>query len=257
MSSHFAVVGALACQSRYMIQFAIGSTLISRAFALEELEHVEVAVAFGGLREELAGHLHQRLDPQAIDFDLRRGARARRERVVRLLAPEVVVDLARRVRRRLGDPIREDPLRQPGRRALLDAEHAAIAERRPRAAPSLREDAVRLACCRFVRTDLAAHVVHHVAEIDRVERAESEVDRELEPRLARRGIDAIVLLEEQDAEAVETGVLHAQPIFRFVHAEAARSARASREEHVVVDDFLSGEPFRFEALKVFDQGARP
>ena len=32
-----------------------------RAFALQEVEHVEVAVAFGDLRPEFAGDLHQRL----------------------------------------------------------------------------------------------------------------------------------------------------------------------------------------------------
>src|SRR5947207_2772044 len=39
------------------------------AFALEELKHVEVAVAFGGLREELARHFHEWLGTQAVDLD--------------------------------------------------------------------------------------------------------------------------------------------------------------------------------------------
>ena len=77
--------------------------------------------------------------------------------------------------------------------------------------------------------------------------------RELQSRLSRRRIDPVVLLEEQDAESVEAGVLHAEPIFRLVHAETARSARASRKEDVVVDDILARESLGFEALQVFDQ----
>ena len=42
-----------------------------RAFALQEVEHVEVAVALGGLRPEFAGDLDDRLDAQAVDFDRR------------------------------------------------------------------------------------------------------------------------------------------------------------------------------------------
>ena len=40
-----------------------------RALALQEVEHVEVAVAFGGLRPEFAGDLDDRLHAQAVDFD--------------------------------------------------------------------------------------------------------------------------------------------------------------------------------------------
>ena len=42
-----------------------------RAFALQEVEHVEVAVAFGGLRPEFAGDLDDRLHAQAVDIDRR------------------------------------------------------------------------------------------------------------------------------------------------------------------------------------------
>ena len=39
------------------------------ALALEELEHVEVPVSLGCLGKELAGHLDERFDAQAIDLD--------------------------------------------------------------------------------------------------------------------------------------------------------------------------------------------
>ena len=39
------------------------------AFALQEVEHVEVAVTLGDLRPELAGDLHHRLHAGAVHFD--------------------------------------------------------------------------------------------------------------------------------------------------------------------------------------------
>src|SRR4051812_29639742 len=40
-----------------------------RAFAMQELEHIEVTIAFGGLRPELAGDLDDRLYAEAIHLD--------------------------------------------------------------------------------------------------------------------------------------------------------------------------------------------
>ena len=53
-----------------MIQVPIGSTMICAPSRLQEGEHVEVAVAFGGLRPEFAGDLHDRLHAEAIHLDL-------------------------------------------------------------------------------------------------------------------------------------------------------------------------------------------
>ncbi len=44
------------------------------------------------------------------------------------------------------------------------------------------------------------------------------------------------LLEEQDAETVEAGVLQGEAVLGLVHAEAAGAAGAGGEEHVVVHD---------------------
>ena len=68
------------------------------------------------------------------------------------------------------------------------------------------------------------------------------------PGLAGRGLDAVGLLEEQDAESVEPGILDAEPVLGFVHAEAAGAARTSREEHVAVDDRLAGHAAGFQTL---------
>ncbi len=55
----------------YMIQVPMGSTRTCAPSLLQEVEHVEVAVAFGGLRPEFAGDLDDRLHAQAVDFDRR------------------------------------------------------------------------------------------------------------------------------------------------------------------------------------------
>ena len=67
----------------------------------------------------------------------------------------------------------------------------------------LAEHAIRLALFHFERTNLVDEVVDHVAQVHGVQHAESEVDGELQSRLARRGLDAVAVLEQQYAEAVE------------------------------------------------------
>ena len=53
----------------YMIQVPMGSTITCAPSRTQEGEHVEVAVALGGLRPEFAGDLHDRLHPEAVDLD--------------------------------------------------------------------------------------------------------------------------------------------------------------------------------------------
>jgi hypothetical protein len=51
--------------------------------------------------------------------------------------------------------------------------------------------------------------------------------------VAGRLREAALLLEEHHAEAVEARVAQRLPVLGHVHAEAARTARARREEDVV------------------------
>src|SRR5262249_44194507 len=60
-------------------------------------------------------------------------------------------------------------------------------------------------------------------------------------------------LEEQHAEAIKPRVLQSQPVLRFIHTEAAWTARARGKEHVLVDDFLARHPVRLQALQVLHQ----
>jgi len=89
--------------------------------------------------------------------------------------------------------------------------------------------------------------------VHRIEHAEPEIDGELQPRLAGRGLDSVAILEEQDAETIEAGVLEREAILGLVHAETARSAGTGGEENVVVEDVLARNAFLFEELEILDQ----
>ena len=65
-----------------------------RAFALQEVEHVEVAVALGGLRPEFAGDLDDGLHAQAVDLDRVEPVAAALQRRNVIVALELVDELA-------------------------------------------------------------------------------------------------------------------------------------------------------------------
>jgi hypothetical protein len=65
-----------------------------RALALQEVEHVEIAVAFGGLRPEFAGDLDDGLHAQAVDFDLVERVAAAVQRRDIIVALQLVDELA-------------------------------------------------------------------------------------------------------------------------------------------------------------------
>ena len=89
----------------------------------------------------------------------------------------------------------------------------------------------------LVRADAVAERVERVADQDRADDAPEERRVHLETdALARRLLEAAGLLEQQHAEAVEAGVTERLAVLGDVRAEAARAARAGRDEHVVLDD---------------------
>ena len=65
--------------------------------AFQELEHVEVAVAFGDLRPEFTGDLHHRLHPHAVHFNGVHSFSRGVQRLEIVLAPHVLVPLAKHV----------------------------------------------------------------------------------------------------------------------------------------------------------------
>ncbi len=107
----------------------------------------------------------------------------------------------------------------------------------------------------LVGANRVGHFVHHVAAVQRVEDAQEEVEVHLQAGFGVGLVQAAGLLEQQHAEAVETGIAQRQAILGFVHAEAAGSAGAGGEEDVAVDDFLLGEALLFQALEILHQVA--
>ena len=122
---------------------------------------------------------------------------------------------------------------------------------------ALVEDAVGLAGVHLERTQRVRHFVHHIAAVQRVEDAQEEIDVHLQAGLGVGLRQAAGLLEQQHAEAIEPGVAQREAVLRFIHAEAARSAGAGREEHVAVDDFLLGNSLLFQASADTAPGCRP
>ena len=99
------------------------------------------------------------------------------------------------------------------------------------------ERAVGGAGLHLVRADAVAERVERVADQDGADDAPEERRVHLEAdALAGRLLEAAGLLEQQDAEAVEAGVTERLAVLGDVRAEAARAARAGRDEHVVLDD---------------------
>src|SRR5262249_26189683 len=142
----------------------------------------------------------------------------------RLPPPDVVVNLSERVADALGFGPFFDVLLHPGWRTFRDVEHRPIAQRRGELLHRLRERTIRQPRRDLVRADLAADIVQDVAVVERVKGAHAEIDTELQAGLTRRRIDAVILLEQENAESVEAGVLHTEAIFSLIHAKATGSA---------------------------------
>ncbi len=138
---------------------------------------------------------------------------------------------------------------------LHDVPALAVAEGIGQGLDRVTNHAVRLALVHLKGPHLVHQLVDHVAQVERVEHAHAEVDGELQSRLAAGCLDAVGLLEEQYAEAIEAGILQREAVFGLVHAEAAGSAGAGGEEDVVVDDLLAGLSLLLQILQVAHQVA--
>src|SRR5581483_6068710 len=228
-----------------------------RAFALQELEHVEVAVAFGDLRPELADDLHYRLHLQAVDFDGVQLFADRSHGVFIGIAVKLLAQLEQRIHGHfpLLAFVFAALLRHPRRQVLVVLEWLALAQHGAERVHRTLPDLVRLALFHFIGTDAIDHLVHDVAEIERVEHAAAEIDGELQAGFAGGRLYAIVLLEQQHAKVPKPRVLQSQAILRLIHAEAARPARPGSEEDVIVTDLLLRHALRLEELQVLDEVA--
>ncbi len=91
----------------------------------------------------------------------------------------------------------------------------------------------------LVGADAVADHVQHVADQDRLQHRLEELGVHLEALLLAGGLlEAALLLEEQNAEALEARVAERLAVLGDVGAEAAGAAGAGRHEDVVLDDLL-------------------
>ena len=145
-----------------------------RALALQEVEHVEVAVALGGLRPELAGDLHDGFHAQPVDIHFIEPVAAALQR------PHVIVTL------KLVDEL-ADVLRRIGEAAQVFAEpvfefpRPLLAEHLVQVVHGLVEDAVGLARVHLVRPQRVSDFVHHIAAVQRIQNPEEEIDIHFQP----------------------------------------------------------------------------
>ena len=79
------------------------------------------------------------------------------------------------------------------------------------------EYAVGLALIHLVRPNLINEVVDHVAEVQRVQHPEAEINRELQPGLTRRRFDSFAVLEQQHPKTIEASILQREAILSLIH----------------------------------------
>src|ERR1017187_5728419 len=157
-----------------------------RAFTLQEFENVEVAIALGDLRPELADDLDHGLHAQAVHLDGGELLADSRQRLFVGVAVKLLADLGQRV-----DPdlpllalIGTDPLRHPLRQVFVVFERLTLAQQGAQLVDGRLEDFICPALLDFVRTDTVDHLVHDVAEVEGIEHAHAEVHAELQPGFA-------------------------------------------------------------------------
>src|SRR5437870_5441405 len=112
----------------------------------------------------------------------------------------------------------------PVRSQFLDFKRVSISQVVAKRIHRLAEYAIRLAFVHFEWANLVDQVVEHVTQVHGVQHAKSEVDGELQSRLARGGLDSVAVLKQQHTETVEARVLQREAILCLIHAEAAGTA---------------------------------
>ena len=219
-----------------------------RAFFFQELEHVEIAVAFRRLRPEFTCNLYGGLHAGTIH---RNGVEALahfvqcRRVVIAIELVEKLADQSRRARKRgLADELAElafQGVRLFAPHHFLEQVHALI------------EHPVGLPSIHFEGADLVGNIIDDVPDVHGVQDAQKEVEIHFQTGFRFGLIQAAALLEKKHTESIKPRVTQRQAILSFVHAKPAGSAGARCKEHVTIDDFLLGHTLLFQVLQVLHQ----
>ena len=196
-----------------------------RAFFFEEAEHVEVAVALGGLRPEFAGDLDDGLHAGAVDAEWRRSGRALRRRAAMRSSPKSWLQEFAQVFRGAGEARLAEELGAslPSQRPGLLAAHHFVQHFH-----GLFEHAVGFAGVHFVGANLVGHVVDDVADVQRVQDGQEEVQVHFQAGFGFGLVQAAALLEQQHAELVEARSCAAPGDTRLRTCRSGRGRRRRR-----------------------------
>src|ERR1700751_43115 len=170
-----------------------------------------------------------------------------------ILAPHVLVPFPEHVERVAQDFITFEFRLCPIGCRLFDLERLAIFQVLAQSIYGLAEDPIAFALCYLERPDLVDDVVDYIAQVHGIQHAETEINSEFQPWLSGLSFDSIAVFEQQDSKAVEARILQSRANLGLIHAKAARAAKTSREEDVVVQNLLARHAFFFEELQVLDE----
>src|SRR4030095_14297282 len=112
------------------------------------------------------------LHAQAVDVNLIESGARGGEGAGGLVTPQVIADLAERIRDALELVTRVDLGGEPAG-LFPNIEHTVLADGGGKVLHRFSKSAISIAARRFVRPDLTAHVVQHVPEVQRVESPEA------------------------------------------------------------------------------------
>src|SRR6266571_5707423 len=220
-----------------------------RALALEESEHIEVAVALGRLSPELARDFDYRFDSRAIYLYLTQFLAYCLDRVRVLGSVELIQELA-------------DVLSSAAKlRQVLDEasnlsfklEGPTQPEHLVQIIHAITNGRVGFALLDLERANLITDIGDQVANVHRVENRQEEVHVQPQSRFGFRLTQPARLLEQHDAKFVEPRIAQRQSVFGFIHPEPARPARACGEEDVVVNDLLPRQASLLQRLQVLHE----
>ncbi len=177
------------------------------------------------------------------------------ESVQVVLAPHVLVPFTKHIKCVSQDLVALELGFRPLRCELFYLVRFTVLEVLAQSVDHLAEDAIRLALLRLIGANLIDEVVDHIAQVHGVQHPESKIDGKLQAGLTRGGFDSIAVFEEQNAEAVKSGILQGKPVFGLIHTEAAWAARTSGEEDEVVQNLLPRQALFLEELEILHQVA--
>ena len=142
-----------------------------RAFAFKKAEHIEVAIAFGELRPELANDLDHGLDARVINLNFTETLARLMHHAHKLRAVKMIDNLAGGVEKtcELGHAARRSG--EPRRRAIENLESPAGLEKMAQLVHHIFNSLIRASRNQLEGADAITEVIEDIAQVEHIERA--------------------------------------------------------------------------------------